>query len=238
MDNCCRCESFGIWSMIGERSWSPNHRKTISETKTGIERQHICRTCTYVRHPSLGSALVRASHRLSEGYRFNPRLDLRYRITEIKSWRTFIDYLTHLCWLYMQRYTIAAGKSKFQNLCCLYIIVSMCTMASLITSFPAVKTVSWFWPIFDSTCVKFCHGRFTLNRYRWDELLESELPVLFSTSKLQSLYALSFLLSAIVCAFHWGTRMAGACACWAAHVCKQLDFTQPFLRFFQCLTSD
>ena len=188
--------------MIGERSWSPNHRKTISETKTGIERQHICRTCTYVRHPSLGSAMVRASHRLSEGYRFNPRLDLRYRITEIKSWRTFIDYLTHLCWLYMQSYTIAGGKSKFQNLCCLYIIVSMWTMASLITSFPAVKTVSWFWPTFDSTCVKFCHGRLTLNTYRRDELLESELSVFFSTSEEQSLYALPFLLFAIVCAFH------------------------------------
>ena len=68
-----------------------------------------------------------------------------------------------------------------------------------------------------------------LNAHRWDELPDSEPPVFLSTSKLQSFYELPFLLFAIVSALHSDARVPGACASRAAHVCKQLDLTLPFL---------
>ena len=52
--------------------------------------QHICRTCILARHLSLGSLMVRASHRSSEGCGFNPRLGVRNRFPEVWTWQTFI----------------------------------------------------------------------------------------------------------------------------------------------------
>ena len=46
--------------------------------------------CTFARHLSLGSSMVRASHRLSESCRFDPRLGLRNRFSDVRVWRTFI----------------------------------------------------------------------------------------------------------------------------------------------------
>ena len=37
------------------------------------------------------------------------------------------------------------------------------------------------------------------------------------------------MLFAIVSALHLGTRVPGVCASRAAHICEQLDFTQPVL---------
>ena len=81
-----------------------NLTKTISESQTGIElsiiyiswlllRQHICRTCTLAHHLSLGSSMVRASHRSSEGCGFDPHLELRNCFSEVKAWRMFIYHL-------------------------------------------------------------------------------------------------------------------------------------------------
>ena len=42
-----------------------------------LHRQHICRTCTTVRHLSFGSSMVRAFHLSSQGCGFGPRLGLR-----------------------------------------------------------------------------------------------------------------------------------------------------------------
>ena len=53
-------------------------------------RSHICRTCTLARHLSLGSSMVRASHRSSEGRGFDPRPGLNNRFSENRVWRTFI----------------------------------------------------------------------------------------------------------------------------------------------------
>ena len=45
-------------------------------------RSHICRICTLARHLSLGSSMVRASYRSSEGCGFDPCLGLRNRSSE------------------------------------------------------------------------------------------------------------------------------------------------------------
>ena len=47
-----------------------------------------------------------------------------------------------------------------------------------------------------------------LNVYEWDELADSERPVLFSSSKQQSLHDLPFLF-AIVSGPHYGTSVPG-----------------------------
>ena len=52
--------------------------------------QHICRTCNWARHLSVGSLMVRTSHRSSEGCGLDPRLLLRNRFSEVRAWRTFI----------------------------------------------------------------------------------------------------------------------------------------------------
>ena len=51
---------------------------------------HICRTCTLARHLNLGSSMVRAPYRSSEGCGFDPRLGLRSRFFEYRAWRSFI----------------------------------------------------------------------------------------------------------------------------------------------------
>ena len=51
---------------------------------------HICRTCTLAVHLSLGSSMVRESHRSWEGWGFDPRLGLRNRFSEDRAWRSFI----------------------------------------------------------------------------------------------------------------------------------------------------
>ena len=51
---------------------------------------HISRTCTLAYHLSLGSSMIRASHRSSEGCGFDPRIELRNRFSEDRAWRTFI----------------------------------------------------------------------------------------------------------------------------------------------------
>ena len=99
--------------MIDERSSSSILRKTLSEPQTGIEPAtfwwpvrrsnhwatktqvaHICRTCTLALHISLGSSMIRASHRSSEGCRFDRRLGLRNRFSEDRAWRSLIRHLT------------------------------------------------------------------------------------------------------------------------------------------------
>ena len=47
------------------------------------------RTCTLAHYLSLGSSMVRASYRSSEGCGFNPRLGLRNRFSEYRAWRSF-----------------------------------------------------------------------------------------------------------------------------------------------------
>ena len=105
-----------IYVETDERSSSSILRKTISEPQTGIEPAtfwwpvrrsnhwatktqmanlylsvaYLCRTCTWARHLSLGSSMVRASHRSSEGCGFDPRLGLRHRFSENGAWRSFI----------------------------------------------------------------------------------------------------------------------------------------------------
>ena len=74
-------------------------------------------------------------------------------------------------------------------------------MASLIMSFPAVGTVSWF-DQFSTQLVSNCHRGLILNAYLWDELADLELPVFFSTSKQHSLFDLPFLLLAFVSALY------------------------------------
>ena len=59
-------------------------------------RSHISRTCTLAHHMSLGSSMVRASHRSSEGCGFDPCLVLRNRFSEVRAWRTFIYHLRYL----------------------------------------------------------------------------------------------------------------------------------------------
>ena len=59
-------------------------------------RQHMSRTCTFARHLSLGSSMVRESQWSSEGCGFDPRLGLRNRFSEIRVWRTFNDHLRYL----------------------------------------------------------------------------------------------------------------------------------------------
>ena len=49
---------------------------------------HICRLCTLARHLNLGSSMVRASYRSSDGCGFNPRLGLRNRFSEVWAWQT------------------------------------------------------------------------------------------------------------------------------------------------------
>ena len=48
-------------------------------------RQHICQTCNIARHLSLGHSMVTASHRSSEGCRFDSRLGLRNRFSEVRA---------------------------------------------------------------------------------------------------------------------------------------------------------
>ena len=170
--------------MIDEHSSNPNLRKTIFEPETGIGRQHIYWTCTCVYHLSLGSSMVRAFYRLSEGYGFDPRLGLRNRFSEVMTWRTFISKFGQSL-LVLQKCIIAVGKSKFWNLCCLGIIVCIWTMASLM-SFPAVEIVSWFWSIFDLTSFKLSSWlNAELELVRWIGWFRTSWIVLdFSTTEL------------------------------------------------------
>ena len=48
------------------------------------------RTCTLAHHLSLGSSMVRASYRSSEGCGFDPRLGLRNNFSEYRTWWSFI----------------------------------------------------------------------------------------------------------------------------------------------------
>ena len=59
-------------------------------------RQHICRTCSWACHLSVGSSMVRASHQLSEGCGFDFRLGLRNRYSKVRAWPTFINRLRYL----------------------------------------------------------------------------------------------------------------------------------------------
>ena len=45
-------------------------------------KSHICRSYTLARHLSLGSSMIRASYRSSEGCGFDPGLGLRNRFSE------------------------------------------------------------------------------------------------------------------------------------------------------------
>ena len=47
-------------------------------------------------HLSLGSSIVRASHRSSEGCGFHPSLGLRNCFSGVRAWRTFIYHSTYL----------------------------------------------------------------------------------------------------------------------------------------------
>ena len=67
-----KCRSLEIPWMRDERSLSSVLRTTISfKTFINIQwlplRSHLCRTCTWAHHLSLGSSMVRTSHRSSEG---------------------------------------------------------------------------------------------------------------------------------------------------------------------------
>ena len=76
-------------------------------------RSHICRTCNLARHLSLGSWMVRASHRSSEGCGFDSHPGLKNHFSGFRAWRIFIDHLRYLqaptfttcsdcrpCWLF------------------------------------------------------------------------------------------------------------------------------------------
>ena len=49
-----------------------------------LGRTYIYRICNLARHLSLGSSMVRASNRSSEGCGFDPRLGLRYHFLSIE----------------------------------------------------------------------------------------------------------------------------------------------------------
>ena len=113
-DICWKCRSLEILWMMDECSSRPKLRKTISDPQTRIEpatfwwlvrrfdhwgtaciRQRICRTCTWDRSVCLGSLVVRASHRSSEGCGFDSSLGRRNRFSEVRGWRTFIYHPSH-----------------------------------------------------------------------------------------------------------------------------------------------
>ena len=68
------------WSsspVLRKQFWAPNGDQTF----------------TLAHHLSLGSLMVRASHRSSEGCGFDPCLGLRNRFSEYRAWRSFISLI-------------------------------------------------------------------------------------------------------------------------------------------------
>ena len=68
---------------------------------------HICRTCTLAHHLSLGSSIVRASQRSSEGCGFDPHLGLRNRFM-----RTELGELSSIILRYLQAPTFPKHISQ------------------------------------------------------------------------------------------------------------------------------
>ena len=111
---CKKCRSWEISWMMDERSSNFYLRKTISKLQhfqhiyrinniidiINISwltlRSHICRTCTLAYYLSLGSSMVTASLRSSEGWGFNSRLGLRNRFPEVRTWQTLICHSGYL----------------------------------------------------------------------------------------------------------------------------------------------
>ena len=59
-------------------------------------RQHICRTFTLARHLSIGSSIVRASHRSSKVVGLTPTWGSKIVSLKARTSRTFIDHLRYL----------------------------------------------------------------------------------------------------------------------------------------------
>ena len=73
------------WMTVG-RSWNLNLKKTIGESQMGIEHATFW-----------WPAVVRASHRSSEGGGFDPLLGLRNRFSEVWAWRKSYGYSEFSC---------------------------------------------------------------------------------------------------------------------------------------------
>ena len=80
--------------------WSLNVRQVLTWEKQflsprrGSNPQPSCRTCAF--HLSLGSSMVRASHRSYDGCRLDPRLRVRNCFSEVRAWRMFIYHSKYL----------------------------------------------------------------------------------------------------------------------------------------------
>lgn len=78
--------------------------------------------------------MVRASHRSSDGYPFNPRLGIRSRFSEIKAWRTY----TCRPWYHQApKCTLWDIHFSFET------VFSMWTFKKL--TVPVMYTVGYFW---------------------------------------------------------------------------------------------
>ena len=117
----------------------PTYKFDLYHFEYIVASAYICRTCSSALHLSLGSSMVRASHRSSEGCGFDPRLGLKNRFSEDRAWRSFICHLNFQT-LKRQEYGVIKGHAKqetcisSQETCksCLSISENKCEISTLL----------------------------------------------------------------------------------------------------------